>query len=216
MMRLQREIENIKKDILTLGAMVEERVENATTALFERNSTLARQVVEADNEIDLKEVEIEEECLKVIALHQPVATDLRFLASCIKINNELERIGDQTVNIGQRVMKLCSWGNPEYVFDYRVMGQRTREMLKLSLDSFVNADASLAQKVRGMDDDVDAIKNRAYDYIKQILKEADSHIGYILNMFLVSRHIERIADHATNIAEEVIYMVRGEIVRHHY
>lgn len=215
-MRLQREIENIKKDILTLGAMAEERVEKVTNALFERNSSLAKEVVEADNEIDLKEVEIEEECLKVIALHQPVATDLRFLVSCIKINNELERIGDQTVNIGQRVIKLCSWGKPEYVFDYRSMGQRTREMLKLSLDSFVNFDASLAQKVRGMDDEVDEIKNHAYDYIKQVLKEADSHIGYIINMFLVSRHIERIADHATNIAEEVIYMVKGEIVRHNY
>jgi phosphate transport system protein len=215
-MRLQREIENIKKDILTLGAMVEERVENASEALFERNSSLAKQVVESDNEVDLKEVEIEEECLKVIALHQPVATDLRFLVSCIKINNELERIGDQTVNIGQRVIKLCSWGNPDYIFDYRAMTERTREMLKLSLDSFVNSDAELAQKVRGMDDEVDEIKNRAYDFVKQILKEADSHIGYIINMFLVSRHIERIADHATNIAEEVIYMAKGEIVRHNY
>lgn len=215
-MRLQREIENIKRDILTLGAMVEERFGSATKALLERDEATALKVIESDREVDIKEVEIEEDCLKVIALHQPVAADLRFLVSCIKINNELERIGDQSVNIGQRVAKLCSWGNPDYVFDYKVMAERTKKMLKLSLDSFVNLDVELAARVRIMDDDVDEIKNQAYDYIKGVLKEADSHIGYLINMFLISRHVERIADHATNIAEEVIYMVKGEIVRHNY
>lgn len=215
-MRLQREIENIKKDILTLGAMVEDRLDRVTRALVERSEETAREVVISDREIDNKEVEIEEECLKVIALHQPVAADLRFLVSCIKINNELERIGDQAVNIGYRVTKLCSWGNPDYVFDYRTMSDRTKTMLKLSLDSFVNLDVELAARVRIMDDEVDEIKNKAYDYVKDILKSTDSHVGYLINMFLVSRHVERIADHATNIAEEVIYMVKGEIVRHNF
>lgn len=215
-MRLQREIENLKKDILTLGAIVEDSLDAVVRALFERDNDGAERVISLDNEIDNKEVEIEEECLKIIALHQPVAADLRFLVSCIKINNELERIGDQAVNIGQRVKKLCSWGNPDYVFDYRVMGAKTREMLKLSLDSFVNLDDVTASKVRIMDDEVDDIKYQAYDYIKGVLRETDSHIGYLINMFLVSRHLERIADHATNIAEEVIYMVKGEIVRHNH
>ncbi|MGM0417144.1 MAG: phosphate signaling complex protein PhoU [Thermodesulfobacteriota bacterium] len=213
-MRLQKEIDNIKKELLTLGAMVEKRVDKVTHALFERNEAIAREVIASDNEIDIKEVEIEEDCLKIIALHQPVAADLRFLVSCIKINNELERIGDQTVNIGQRVIKLCSWGNPEHIFDYRIMGEKTKEMLKLSLDCFVNLDDELASRIRTMDDEVDEIKYEAYDYIKNVLRTADSHIGYFINMFLISRHIERIADHTTNIAEEVIYMTRGEIVRH--
>jgi phosphate transport system protein len=213
-MRLQKEIDNIKKEILTLGAMVEKRVDKVTSALFERNEETAKEVIASDNEIDMKEVEIEEDCLKVIALHQPVAADLRFLVSCIKINNELERIGDQTVNIGQRVLKLCSWGNPEHIFDYRTMGEKTKEMLKLSLDSFVNLDVELAARIRTMDDEVDQIKFEAYDYVKDVLRTADSHIGYFINMFLISRHIERIADHTTNIAEEVIYMIKGEIVRH--
>lgn len=215
-MRLQREIEGIKKDILTLGALVEDRLDTITAALFERDESLAAKVIGSDNEIDNKEVEIEEECLKVIALHQPVAADLRFLISCIKINNELERIGDQAVNIGHRVKKLCSWGNPDHIFDYTLMAERTKEMLKLSLDSFVNLDVELAARVRIMDDEVDKIKYEAYDYVKEILKKSDTHIGYFINMFLVSRHVERIADHATNVAEEVIYMVKGEIVRHNF
>lgn len=213
-MLLQREIDNVKKELLTLGAIVENSLGCVLSALSERDSYAAESIINLDNQIDMKEVEIEEDCLKIIALHQPVAADLRFLVSCIKINNELERIGDQAVNISQRVKKLCSWGNPSHIFDYRIMGSKTKEMLKLSLDAFVNLDWKLASKVRNMDDEVDNIKDQAYDYIKGVLKDADSHIGYFINMFLVSRHLERIADHATNIAEEVIYMVNGEIVRH--
>jgi len=213
-MLLRKEIEKIKKDLLTLGATVESRLENVVNALTAKNEDLADKVIKQDQEIDIMEVEIEEECLKVIALHQPVANDLRFLVSCIKINNELERIGDQAVNIGERVKKICSWKESNFEFDYRDMGAKTRKMLKLSLDAFVNLDEELAFKIREMDDEVDRIKYEAYDYVKNILKAADSHTGYLLNMFLVSRHLERIADHATNIAEEVIYMVKGEIVRH--
>jgi len=160
-------------------------------------------------------VEIEEECLKIIALHQPVATDLRFLIAVIKINNDLERIGDQVVNIAQRVVSIAKHPVAPYQFDYSVMADKAEGMLRMSLDSLVNQDLDLAIKVLQLDDEVDSIKDEAYDNIKKAIADGVTEdIGYMINLLLISRHIERLADHATNIAEEVVYMIEGEIVRH--
>ena len=210
---LQKELTKIKKSILTLGAMVEERVRMASQSIYERDAEMARQVVQADHEVDAMEVEIEEECLKILALHQPVAVDLRFLISVIKINGELERIGDEAVNVAQRVEVMAKHGK-SFDFDYSIMSAKAQNMLKMSLDAFVNLDIDLAFKVLIQDDDVDMIKKTAYDQIKQAMAENSNIIGYLINLLLISRHLERIADHATNIAEEVIYLVEGEIVRH--
>jgi phosphate transport system protein len=161
------------------------------------------------------EVEIEEACLKIIALHQPVAADLRFLVAVIKINNDLERIGDQVVNIAQRVVRIAKRPVAPYHFDYSVMADKAEAMLRMSLDSLVNQDLDLAIKVLHLDDEVDKIKDEAYDRIKQAMADGlTEDIGYMINLLLISRHIERLADHATNIAEEVVYMIEGEIVRH--
>jgi phosphate transport system protein len=211
---LHRELEKIKKRILSLGAMVEERVRLALEAVENRDAALAQKVIDSDWEVDDVEVEVEEECLKVLALHQPVAVDLRFLIATIKINNDLERIGDQAVNIAERVIIMAKRPAPEFVFDYQLMGEKTEDMLKMSLDALVNLDVDLAFKVLTMDDEVDAINKEAYDNIKSAIKATPDRVGYLVNLLLIARHLERLADHATNIAEEVIYLIEGEIVRH--
>lgn len=210
----RKELDNIKKRILTLSSLVEEKVQLAARAVDNIDAEIARTIIMTDYEIDEMEVEIEEECLKVLALHQPVAVDLRFIISVIKINSELERIGDQAVNIAQRVEIIAKRPKPPFMFDYAEMAQKTQRMLKMSLDALVNLDVDLAYRVITLDDEVDHIKNEAYDRIKQAIKELPERVGYYINLLLISRHLERLADHATNIAEEVIYLVEGEIYRH--
>lgn len=210
----RKELETIKKRILTLGSMVEELVHDSVKAVDRVDADLADQIIKKDSEIDETEVDIEEECLKVLALHQPVAVDLRFIITVIKINNELERIGDQAVNIAQRVQIIAKRPKPPFWFDYSEMGEKAQKMLRMSLDALVNMDVDLAYRVITMDDEVDQIKSEAYDKIKQAIQELPERVGYYINLLLISRHLERLADHATNIAEEVIYLVEGEIFRH--
>ena len=210
----QRELVKIKKKILSLGAMVEERVRMAIQAIEEFDGQIAKKIILSDHEIDEMEVEIEEECLKVMALHQPVAVDLRFLVAVIKINNDLERIGDQAVNIAQRVKTITKKERFDFVFDYSLMAEKAETMLRMSLDALVNQDVDLALKVLLLDDEVDAKKKEAYNLIKRAISESPDNVSYLINLLLISRHLERLADHATNIAEEVIYMIEGEIVRH--
>ncbi len=210
----QKELIKIKKMILSLGAIVEERVQMAKSAIDDRDAELARRIIKQDIEIDEMEVEVEEECLKVLALHQPVAVDLRFLIAVIKINNDLERIGDQAVNIAERMVFISKQDPTDSVFDYTTMAEKAQVMLKMSLDALVNLDVDLALKVCILDDEVDAIKVIAYNKIKETMAKDPANLGYYINLLLISRHLERLADHTTNIAEEVIYMIEGEIVRH--
>jgi len=209
-----RELEKIKKKILSLGAMVEENVRMAIKAIEEFDGEISQKIIASDHEIDEMEVEVEEECLKIIALHQPVAVDLRFLVAVIKINNDLERIGDQAVNIAQRVKTITKKEGFDFIFDYSVMAEKAEAMLKMSLDALVNMDDDLALKVLSLDDEVDAKKEEAYRLIKNAISKQPDNVSYLINLLLISRHLERLADHATNIAEEVIYMIEGEIIRH--
>lgn len=210
----QKELSKIKKSVLSLGAMAEDRVRLAVKAIADRDAEIAGTIIRTDHEIDDMEVEIEEECLKVLALHQPVAVDLRFLIAVIKINNELESIGDQAVNIAERVEVLAKHSNFKTVFDYSDMAKKAQHMLKQSLDALVNLDLDLAFKVLRLDDEVDQIKVDAYEKIKDTMEQHPDRVGFLINLLLISRHLERLADHATNIAEEVIYLIEGEIVRH--
>ena len=212
--RLQKELQKLKKRILSLGTMVEERVRMAIKAVQTRDDNLGRKIIDADREIDEIEVEIEEECLKILALHQPVAVDLRFIAAVIKINNDLERIGDQAVNIAERVVSIARRPPVTVPFDYKLMAEKTEAMLRESLDALVNLDADLAHKVCLKDDEVDDMNREIYDKVKEAIRSHPDRVGYMINLLLVSRHLERIADLTTNIAEEVIYMVEGEISRH--
>jgi phosphate transport system protein len=212
--RFQRELDKIKKSILSLGTLVEDRVRVAVKAIENRDLETAKKLIISDHEVDEMEVEIEEECLKIMALHQPVAIDLRFLVAVIKINNELESIGDQVVNIAERVEIIAENKEYDIFFDYSKMADKAQAMLKKSLDALVNMDVDLAFKVILLDDEVDELKNVAYDKIKIAMSENPDIPGFLINLLLISRHLERLGDHATNIAEEVIYMVEGEIVRH--
>ena len=211
---LQTEIENLKKDILSLVAVVEENVGRAVKSIENRDSRLGEKAIEVDNEIDRREVEIEENCLKILALHQPVAIDLRFIAALLKLNNDLERIGDLAVNIAERAIYLAKTEKTDISFDYREMTQKTEAMLKKSFDSFVDMNAELAREVIDSDDEVDEIERRIVAKTEKAIRQHPDQVDRLLHHMFVARHLERIADHATNIAEDVIYMVEGEIVRH--
>ncbi len=211
---LEKELSGLKKRILSLGAMAEERVRMTIRAFETRDGGLARKVIESDRDIDEAEVEVEEECLKIIALHQPVAVDLRFINIVIKINNDLERVGDEAVNIAERVENISQRMPLSFPFDFSAMAEKAEAMLKNSLDALVNQDVDLAYKVCLDDDEVDGMNGMIYDQVKDAVKLQPDRAGYLLNLMLIGRHLERIADHATNIAEEVIYMIEGEIFRH--
>ena len=211
---LRRELDKIKKKMLSLGALVEERTRMVVQATVGLDADIAQKIIASDWEVDEMEVEIEEECLKILALYQPVAVDLRFLIATIKINNDMERIGDECVNIAERLTIIAKRPPMQYVFDYSPMSEKVQAMLKSSLDALVNLDVDLAFKVITMDDEVDDIQTQAYHHIKEAIKQYPDRVGYLVNLLLVSRHLERIADHSTNIAEEVVYLIEGEIVRH--
>jgi phosphate transport system protein len=175
---------------------------------------LARKIIDEDIQIDRTEVEVEEECLKVLALHQPVAIDLRFIVAVLKINNDLERIGDLAVNIAERSYFLASQPEINVSFDFTEMSNNTEAMLNKSLDALVNLSPALAHEVCISDDVIDNINRQMYLKIQdEIIKHPD-RITALIHLLSISRHLERIADHATNIAEDVIYMIEGEIVRH--
>ncbi len=210
----QKELNRMNSMILSLGAMVEDRFRMAIRAIDYQDLATAKKIIASDYEIDDMEVEVEEECLKILALYQPVAVDLRFLVAVIKINNDLERIADQAVNIALRVEQLSQQEAPAFSFDYLPMAEKAGKMLKDSLDSFVNLDGDLARNVLRTDDEVDACAADVFGLLREAMQNNSDQINYLMNLFLISRHLERVADHATNIAEEVIYMIEGEIVRH--
>ncbi len=212
---LHRELEKLKKQILSLGAMAEDRVRKAAKAVEKRDQLIADEVIKTDFEVDEMEVEIEEECLKILALHQPVAVDLRFISAVIKINNDLERIVDEAVNIARGVRFLTKENQVSFFnFEFSEMVKKTQKMLQSSLDALVNLDTDLAIKVCILDEEVDDINAGVHRMVKQATQQHPEHAEHLINTLLISRHLERIADHATNIAEEVIYLIEGEIVRH--
>jgi len=212
---LQKEVERLKKKLLALSAVVEESVYRAVKSLKERDATLAHAVIDGDNAIDLNEVEIEEECQKILALHQPVAYDLRFIIAILKINAELERIGDATVNIAERVLFLVTEEQVDMPFDFAAMAHKAQLMLHQSLDALINLDPELAYAVITADNEVDAINREMYGQIEECIRRDASRVNSYIHLLGVSRHIERIADHASNIAEDVIYLIEGKILRHH-
>jgi phosphate transport system protein len=211
---LQKELGKIKKEILSLGAMVEDRFQKSAQAVKTNNTDLAKFVIENDIEIDTREIEIEEECLKLLALYQPVAIDLRSIIVAIKINNDLERIGDLSANISQRLLTATKDLPCAYNYDYSFMAAQTGKMFKMSLDSLVSMDIELAYQALAMDEEINLMRDEAFDAMKKAIKKVPKNVSTIINMYLISRHIERVGDHITNIAEEVIHLVEGEIIRH--
>jgi phosphate transport system protein len=211
---LRKEIDNLKKKILTLGATVENSVRIAVKSIEDKDTELAQKVIDADIEIDHSEVALEEDCLKILALHQPVAIDLRFIIAVLKINNDLERIGDLAVNIAERTQFLKGNIVIPIPYDLDSLAIKAQWMLRSSLDSLVNLDTRLAREICLADDEVDAINRDMYNLVTEAIRSHPEHVNLLIPYLSVSRYLERIADHATNIAEDIIYMVDGIIARH--
>ena len=214
MRHLQREIDRLKRQMLALGAVVEENLRLAFHAIEARDAAAARTVIATDLVIDQNEVELEEECLKILALYQPVASDLRFIMAVVKINNELERIGDLAVNIGERAISLAEADPVPVPLGLSVMADRTNAIIEKALDSLVRQDAATAHRVLAADDEIDALYADLIETLKDIIRAHPEQLDATVLLFSVARALERLADHATNIAEDVLYMVEGEIHRH--
>jgi len=213
---LQNEIERLKKQIVLLAGTVEKKVADAVKSIDRHDSQLAQQIKDSDQLIDLAEVEVEEECLKILALHQPVAMDLRFIVAVLKINSDLERIGDEAVNIAGRSLNINAYPRIEIAFDLNTLARNVMSMLRRSLDALVNMDAAMAHAVLASDDEIDETVQVLFKQVKDEIRRQPEKIDYLIEYMRINRHLERIADHATNIAEDIIYMIEGKIVRHNY
>lgn len=211
---LEREIASLKKKILHLGRIVQETLDNAVCSVREQDRELAKDIIEKDIEIDRMEVATEEECLKILALYQPVAIDLRFIIGVLKMNNELERIADYAVNIAERGMDLASLRKVSLPAELFKMTEMVQTMVKKSIDAMFNMDAGLAREVCTEDDAVDDMHRLMYDKYKEVMAKDTGKIPASILILSMFRYLERIADHATNVAEDVVYMVEGEISRH--
>ncbi|MDQ1257468.1 MAG: phosphate transport system protein [Candidatus Hydrogenedentes bacterium] len=210
---VQKEIAALKTNLLSLSALVEESVHGAIRSLCGHDARRARVIVETDLQIDTREVYLEEECQKLLALFQPVAHDLRLIIAVLKINAELERIGDEAVKIAEHVL-TAKLDTVEMPFDFGRMAEKAVAMLHKSIDALIEEDAALAYAVIGMDDEVDEMHHLSRMRIEQYIHESPELFGVYSHYLGISRGIERIADHASNIAENVIYLIEGVIVRH--
>ncbi len=211
---ISREIQRLESAILTQFGLVEERVQTAIRAAELRDPALAQQVIDGDDAIDLAEVEIEESCLKTLALYQPVAGDLRYVVMVLKINNDLERIGDLAVNVAKRVRHLAKRPEIEVPFDLQEITARACEQLKKSLDACVESNAEKAREVLRDDEQIDSLYKSGRRRITKAMKSHPNHISSLLDYLWILRSCERIGDHATNIAEDVLFLIRGALARH--
>ncbi len=209
-----RELDNLKKLSLTMAAMVEDNLRLAVKSALDRDEPMARKVIEGDHDIDRQEVAVEEECLKILALYQPVAHDLRFVVAMIKINHDLERIGDLAVNIGERAVTLAQRPPMKRDFQIQQMSETVQGMVSRSLDALINLDAKLAREIWMTDDEADRRNRELLAAVEEEIQREPAQLQSLLALTSVSRTLERIGDHATNIAKDVIYMIEGDIVRH--
>ena len=212
----EEELQILKQRLLHMGALCEERVHRAVAALMQRRLDAAEKIAAGDSDVNELQIEIDDRCLKLLALQQPMATDLRLITSAIKINSDLERIGDQAVNIAQNVVKLLPYPPVKPQIDIPRMAEIAQGMTHDSLDAFVRKDVGLARSVLARDDQVDAFKDQVFRVLLTYMMADPGTIERCLALILISRNLERIADHATNIAEDVIFLVEAKDVRHHH
>lgn len=212
---LRRDLEHLERELLELGAMVEHAIKSAIIALIDRRPELAEEVLRGDDAIDAKEVEVEEECLKVLALHQPCAGDLRTIVAMLKVNNDLERMGDCATNIAERARDLAAQEPiPTPLDELRRMTEAVRAMVGQSLDALVRHDANRAREVCLRDAEVDGLNRRMFVLLQELMQQEPRTVTRAVSTLSVSRNLERIADLATNIAEDVVFLVDGEVIRH--
>jgi phosphate transport system protein len=210
------ELESLKSQLLGMASLVEEAIFRSVKALVDRNEELARAVISSDEAINTMEVEIDDACVRLLALHQPAAIDLRYITSALKINSDLERMGDQAVNIAERTLELVKEPLLKPLIDIPRMAELAQKMVKDSLDAFVRKDTRLARDVCRRDDEVDSLNDQVFRELLTYMMQDPRTITRAVHLLLVGRHLERIADHATNIAEDVIYLVEGQTVKHRF
>jgi phosphate transport system protein len=208
------ELEALKQTLLAMGGLVEDQIRRVMRALIERDDALAQEVIERDQQVNAYDVEVDETCVSLLALHQPAAGDLRFITTAMKIVTDLERMGDQAVNIAQRVLELNREPQLKPYIDLPRMAEAAQRMVKESLDAFVARDTELARRVCAEDAEVDALKEQIFRELLTFMMEDARTIPRAIRLILISRFLERLADHATNIAEMVIYLVDAKMVRH--
>ena len=208
------ELEALKQRLLAMGGLVEDQIRGVMRALVDGDDALAREVIERDRRVNTYDVEVDEQCVELLALHQPTAGDLRFITTAMKIVTDLERIGDQAVNIAQRVIELNREPQLKPYIDLPRMAEHAQRMVKESLDAFVGRDTALARRVCAADAEVDALKEQIFRELLTFMMQDAHTIPRAVRLIFISRFLERVADHATNIAEMVIYLVEGKMVRH--
>jgi phosphate transport system protein len=208
------ELEALKQTLLAMGGLVEDQIRRVMRALLERDDALAQEVIERDQQVNAYDVEVDETCVSLLALHQPAAGDLRFITTAMKIVTDLERMGDQAVNIAQRVLELNHEPQLKPYIDLPRMAEKAQLMVKQSLDAFVARDTELARRVCAEDAEVDALKEQIFRELLTFMMEDARTIPRAIRLILISRFLERVADHATNVAEMVIYLVDAKMVRH--
>ncbi|MFP5287262.1 MAG: phosphate signaling complex protein PhoU [Thermoanaerobaculia bacterium] len=211
---LDQDLERVRQMLLKMGGLTEVMVAKATQALLDRDNALCREVIEGDRAVDQLEIEIDEVCHSLIGRKQPTASDLRFLVAVMKINSDLERIGDSAVNIAQSVEQVNEQPPLKPYIDLPRMSQLVQDMVRQSLDAFVRKDAALATAVCRADDEVDGLYKQLFRELLTYMIEDPKTVSRALHLLLISRNLERIADHATNIAEDVVYYVEGRDIRH--
>jgi len=210
-----QELKELKEDLLKMGGLVEAAVHNAVSGLVSRDNQLAERTIKEDEKINTREISIEKKCLELIALQQPVAADLRFIVSALQIIKDLERMGDQAVNIAERAIILNQEPQVKPFIDLPKMALQVQSMVKDSLDSFVNGDVKKAKNVCERDDQVDNYNEKMFHELLSIMIKDQTTINRAVYLIIIGRSLERIADHATNIAEDVIYMVEARTIKHH-
>jgi phosphate transport system protein len=211
---LNREIERLKRKVLTMSAMVQDTISEAVRALYERDARLAEKVIESDTEIDHLELDIEEDCLKILALYNPVAHDLRFVIAVLKINNDLERMADLAVNIAERSKYLATQDKVHIPAELTRSAEIVDQMLKNTLEALIHVNTQLAREVIAEDNAVDDIHRQMYRLVQDSLRRQPDQAECLVSLLTVSRNLERIADQITNISEDIIYLAEGHLVRH--
>lgn len=209
-----QQLGTLRKNLIQMASLIETAIANAVKSLIERDSDLARLVVQSDEQVDALELEIDKQCVDLLALRQPLAIDLRFITSSIKITNNLERMGDLAVNIAERVIPLSQEPQLKPLIDIPRMATITQTMVKDSIDAFVNRDTELARSVYQRDSTVDAMNDQIFRELLTYMMQDPANITRAVHLILITRHLERIADHSTNIAEEVVYIVKAKVVKH--
>jgi phosphate transport system protein len=212
--QFEAELQSLHGLLLRMGGLVERQITHSIESLVERDSDLASEVIDRDREVNKLDIEVDEHCLKLLALHQPTASDLRFITTALKITTDLERIGDQAVNTCERALELNEEPVLKPYIDIPRIAEAAQRMLRTSLDAFVRRDVELAKQVIGQDDEVDALAQQVFRELLSFMAEDPRTVSRAARILFVSRHLERIADHATNIAEMVVFMVRGRMIRH--